>query len=328
MNKNIAIVGATGLVGRKMIEVIQERNFPYKEIKALASERSAGTKINCKNFELTIQELTENSFEGIDIALFSAGSEISKKYAPIAAKQGCYVIDNSSCWRQAEDIPLVVPEVNPEELKMGSKIIANPNCSTIQLVLPLKALHDSFGLKRVVCSTYQSITGAGQKGLNKLNKELSNQETDGKHPIAFNAMFHDSNDDSGFTVEEQKMLAETRKIMGLPELKLAYTCVRLPILGGHCESVNLELEKDFSIEEVVNTLADFPGVTVIDDINNQIYPTPVMANDSDEVYVGRIRRDDSVQNGLYLWVVSDNIRKGAATNTVQIAEKLIEMNII
>lgn len=328
MKKKIAIVGATGFVGRKMLQVLIEHEFPFESIKALASKKSVGTEIKYQDTAVIVEELTADSFDGIDVALFSAGSAISKEFAPIAATKGCYVIDNSSCWRQVEGIPLVVPEVNPQDLRAESKIIANPNCSTIQLVLPLKALHDKFGLKRVVCSTYQSITGAGQKGVEKLNTELSGKSYGDRHPIAFNAIFHAAEDNSGFTFEEQKMFFETRKILGISDLNLAYTCVRLPILGGHCESVNIELEQDFTLDDVRQTLANFKGITVVDDLVTEQYPTPITANESDQVFVGRIRKDDSVKNGLYLWVVSDNIRKGAATNTVQIAEKMLELGIL
>lgn len=328
MKKRIAIVGATGLVGRKAAEVLAERKFPTESIKFLCSRKSAGTELDFEGNKVIAEELTEKSFDDIDIAIFSAGSEVSGQYAPIAAEKGCVVIDNSSRWRRDPDIPLVVPEVNPEALSADKKIIANPNCSTIQLVLPLKALADRFGLKRVVCSTYQSITGAGKKGVDKLNNELQHGVDGDKHPIAFNAIFHTADAGSDFTNEEEKMLSETRKILDMPELKLAFTCVRLPILGGHCESVNLETEKKFNIDEVRETLEQYPGITLVDDIANEVYPTPVSANNTDDVYVGRIRNDYSAENGLYLWVVSDNIRKGAALNTVQIAEKLIEMKIV
>lgn len=325
---NLAIVGATGLVGRAMLKVIEERKLPYKLIRLLASEKSAGEVLKVNGIEYQVETLNDNSFANIDIALFSAGGEISRRYAPIAAESGAYVIDNSSAWRMDDDVPLVVPEVNSHALNSDSKIIANPNCSTIQLVVVLNAIHKHFGLKRVVCSTYQSISGAGKKGIDKLTNEIYEMPDEhglSKHKIAYNAIFHPASDYKGFTEEEKKMFFETRKILNLPELSLAITCVRLPILGGHSESVNLELENDFKIEDIANVLSNENGIIVIDDLQNEDYPTPQSVKDTDQVYVGRIRRDDSVKNGLYLWITADNLRKGAATNAVQIAEKLIEI---
>ena len=323
---NVAIIGASGLVGRKMLTVLHERQLPIKKLSLFASARSAGQKLIYNAEEITIKELTEDSFEGIDIALFSAGGDTSKKYAPIAAAAGCTVIDNSSAWRMDENTPLVVPEVNPDALKSHKGIIANPNCSTIQLMLPLKVIHDNYGLKRVVCSTYQSITGAGQKGLDKLQNELGGQYSEEK-PIAFNTLFHPF-EDNGFTNEENKMIKESRKILGLPELKLAVTCVRLPIVGGHAESVNFETERDFSIDHFKNLLMTTKNVVVLDNWKEGDYPTPYESNDKDPVFVGRLRKDSSASNAAYMWVVSDNLRKGAATNAVQIAEKLIEMDVV
>jgi aspartate-semialdehyde dehydrogenase len=323
---NVAIVGASGLVGRKMLTVLQERQLPIKKLSLLASARSAGQKLTYNGEEITIEELTENSFEGIDIALFSAGGDISRKFAPIAAQAGCVVVDNSSAWRMDKDTPLVVPEVNPESLKNHKGIIANPNCSTIQLMLPLKVIHENFGLKRVICSTYQSITGAGQKGLDKLQNELGGKYSDEK-PIAFNTLFHPF-EDNGFTNEENKMINESRKILGLAELNIAVTCVRLPIVGGHAESVNFETEKDFSINELRNLLIATKNLVVLDNWKEGQYPTPDESNDKDPVFVGRLRKDDSAPNSAYMWVVADNLRKGAATNAVQIAEKLIEMDLV
>ena len=323
---NIAIVGASGLVGRKMLTVLHERQLPIKELSLFASARSAGQKLIYNGKEITIQELTEDSFEGIDIALFSAGGDTSKKYAPIAAAAGCTVIDNSSAWRMDENTPLVVPEVNPDALKEHKGIIANPNCSTIQLMLPLKAIHENYGLKRVICSTYQSITGAGQKGLDKLENELVGNYSDEK-PIAFNTLFHPF-ESNGFTNEENKMIKESRKILGLPELNIAVTCVRLPIVGGHAESVNFETERDFSIDHLRNLLMTTKNMVVLDNWKEGDYPTPKEANDKDPVFVGRLRKDESAPNSAYMWVVADNLRKGAATNAVQIAEKLIEMDLV
>lgn len=330
MNKipNIAVVGATGLVGRTMLKVIEERKFPYKYLRLIASEKSAGEIIKVKGTDYIVESLDDNSFSNIDIALFSAGSRLSLVYAPIAANQGTYVIDNSSAWRMHEDVPLVVPEVNSHTLSAESKIIANPNCSTIQLVVVLNAINKHFGLKRVVCSTYQSISGAGKKGLDKLTNEIYEMPDEhglSKHKIAYNAIFHQASDYKGFTEEEMKMLFETRKILEMNDLPLAFTCVRLPILGGHAESVNLELAQDFSLVQIIRVLAEEESIIVVDDLQNEKYPTPQQANDTDEIYVGRIRKDDSVQNGLYLWIVADNLRKGAATNAVQIAERLIKI---
>lgn len=321
---NVAVVGATGLVGRTMLQVLKERNFPCGSVKALASARTAGQFVEFGSEKIIVEELISTSFDGVDIALFSAGSDVSRVFAPIAADAGCIVIDNGSYWRMHEDVPLCVPEVNPESIKSHKNIIANPNCSTIQLVLPLKALDEAFGLKRVVCSTYQSISGAGQKGLDQLDSEVSGEKTNCKHRIAFNTMFHSSYGDSEFTQEERKMFAETRKIMNNKDLRLAFTCVRLPVLGGHGESVNLELKSPFTLDGAKKVLSDFEGIVLVDDLANDIYPTAQLASGKDEVFVGRVRLDDSVENGLYLWISADNLRKGAATNAVQIAELLID----
>lgn len=324
----VAVVGATGLVGRKMLQVLAERNFPLTSLRLFASEKSKGKKIEFKGKEYEVEVLNENSFEGINVALFSAGSDSSKEFAPIAAKHKCYAIDNSSAWRMVNNIPLVVPEVNPHHLTNDSYIIANPNCSTIQLMVALKPIQDKFGLKRVICSTYQSITGAGQSGLDKLNSEIEdetlNQDT---HRIAFNTMFHPFAD-NGFTVEENKMINESRKILDLPNLNIAVTCVRLPIIGGHAESVNFTTEKSFTLPELRETLAHMEGLEVVHDIDTNNYPTPYLVNDKDGVFVGRLRNDITAENSAYMWVVSDNLRKGAATNAVQIAEKLLEMGLI
>lgn len=326
-NLNIAIVGATGLVGRNMIKVLEESKLQFKNLILLASEKSAGNKIDFRGEPLLVEKLTEDSFDSIDIALFSAGGSVSKKYAPVAAKNGCVVVDNSSAWRMNPSVPLVVPEVNAESLQGHHGIIANPNCSTIQLVVALKPLDVEYGIKRLVCSTYQSISGAGQKGMDKLQSEIEGNKIDKGHKIAYNAIFHPLSDSDGFTEEEFKMYNETRKILGRPEMNIAFTCVRLPILGGHAESVNLELENPFNIDKLKEILASSPGLIVMDDMENDIYPTPLFANEKNEVYVGRIRRDNSVENGLYLWVVADNLRKGAATNTVQIAEEIIKRDL-
>jgi aspartate-semialdehyde dehydrogenase len=327
---NVAIVGATGLVGRKMLQVLEERNFPVSNLKLLASARTAGTILEFKGKELTVQELKNDSFDNVDIALFSAGKKVSVEFAPIAASKGCIVIDNGSHWRMNPNVPLVVPEVNPEALKQHYGIIANPNCSTIQLVVALKPIQDRYKLKRVVVSTYQSISGAGQKGVSQLLSEIKGEipsKRVSSHKIAFNLVFHDLSDSSGFSEEEIKMKNEIRKIMSLPDLPVAVTCVRLPILGGHGESVNIETENPISIEELRDLLNQQDGIKVIDEPQKDKYPTPELSNNTDHVYIGRIRKDDSVKNGTYLWIVSDNVRKGAATNAVQIAELLIKEDL-
>jgi len=318
--KNIAIIGATGLVGRTMLKVLEERNFPINNLKLFASRKSAGKKLNFAGKEYTVEEINDNSFQDIDIALFSAGKGTSKKYAPIAASYSCIVIDNSSAWRMVPAIPLVVPEVNKEVLKDYRGIIANPNCSTIQLMLVLKPLQDMYGLKRVVVSTYQSISGAGQSGIDKLKSEIEKKSEIKPENIAYNTKFHTISDESGFTEEEIKMINETRKILDLPELPIAVTCVRLPILGGHGESVNVELNNEYNIDDIRDLLAHSENLILMDKPLENIYPTPAISKDKDEVFVGRLRIDDSVKNGLYFWVVADNVRKGAATNAVQIAE--------
>lgn len=321
---NIAVAGATGLVGRKILQVLEERSFPVGELRLLASGRSAGTEIEFAGKKIKVEELGADSFSGMDIALFSAGSGISKSYGPIAAKAGCIVIDNSSCWRMHPDAPLVVPEVNPGALHGHHGIIANPNCSTIQMVVALKPISDRFGLKRVICSTYQSISGAGQKGLDKLNEEMADESKNADaHRIAFSTMFH-SFADNGFSEEENKMINETRKIMSLPELKISVTCVRLPVLGGHAESLNVELKGKSSAAEIREILGSAEGIIMMDEPSADIYPTPYISNDKDPVYVGRIRPDSSAENSYHLWVVADNLRKGAATNAVQIAETILK----
>ena len=327
-NLSIAIVGATGLVGRTMLTVLEERNFPVGRLKLLASSGSAGMKAEFRGKEYIIEELRGDSFADVDIALFSAGKTVSLKYAPIAEKAGCIVIDNSSAWRTDPTKPLIVPEVNAELIKDYKGIIANPNCSTIQMLVALKPIHDAFGLKRVVVSTYQSITGAGQKGIDKLNRELE-QGIGGvapeELPIAFNTLFHDISDPSGFSEEEIKMQNETQKILNLPNLPVAVTCVRLPIVGGHGESLNIETEKPITPEAVRKLFSGREDIIVVDDPMNQKYPTVVACAGLDPVYIGRIRQDNTVENGLYLWICADNVRKGAATNAVQIAESCLNL---
>jgi aspartate-semialdehyde dehydrogenase len=324
---DVAVVGATGLVGRKMTQVLEEHNFPVKTLTPLASKRSVGKEITFKGEKIKVKELTPEGFKGIEIALFSAGATVSKEFAPIAAKAGTVVIDNSSAWRMDPEIPLVVPEVNREDIFKHHGIIANPNCSTIQMVVVLKPLHDRYRIKRVVVSTYQSVTGAGQKGVDQLDEELGKKQGDTHkfpHRIAFNCLPHiDVFREDGYTKEEFKMIFETTKIMGDNSIKVSPTCVRVPVFGGHSESVNLQFEKPYDLKDVLALLKKSPGIIVEDDPANNVYPMPINAYDKDETFVGRIRRDDTVPNGLNMWIVSDNIRKGAATNAVQIAEELI-----
>ena len=326
-NYKVAIIGATGLVGRTFLKVLKERNFPVEKLYLYASANSAGKKIEFNGTEYTVMELTdENIANDIDIALFSAGGGVSLEYAPKFKAKGAVVIDNSSAWRMDKNIPLVVPEANPEALKNHPGIIANPNCSTIQVMPVLKVLQEKYGLKRVIYSTYQAVAGSGQKGLNDLEANLKGEPSKGyPHQIAFNVLPHiDVFLDNGYTKEEEKMINETRKILNLPDLKVTATCVRVPIRFGHAVSVNVELEKPFELEEVINAFEEKEGIIVQNDGKNNIYPMPINAQDTDEVYVGRIRKDFSADNALNLWVVADNIRKGAATNTIQIAETLIK----
>ena len=324
---NVAVVGATGLVGQTFLKVLKERKFPVENLYLYASARSAGKVINWEGKDYTVIELKdENIKDDIDVALFSAGGGISKEYAPKFRDKGAVVVDNSSAWRMDKDIPLVVPEANPEALKNHGGIIANPNCSTIQVMPILKVLQDKYGLKRVVYSTYQAVAGAGKKGLDDLENNLQGKpSTNFPHQIAFNALPHiDVFLENGYKKEEEKMINETKKILNLPDLKVTATCVRIPVKFGHGVSVNVELERPFELEDVVKAFEEKEGVIVQNDGKNKVYPMPITAQDTDEVYVGRIRRDDTVDNGLNLWVVADNIRKGAATNTIQIAETLIK----
>ena len=328
---NVAIVGATGLVGQTFLKVLKERNFPVEKLYLYASAKSAGKTVNFVGKDYTVIELKdENIKDDIDVALFSAGGSMSKEYAPKFKAKGAIVIDNSSAWRMEKDIPLVVPEANPEALDGHNGIIANPNCSTIQVMPVLKVLADKYGLKRVVYSTYQAVAGSGQKGIDDLEANLKGEPSKNyPHQIAFNLLPHiDSFLDNGYTKEEMKMVEETRKILGLPDLKVTATCVRVPVKMGHAVSVNVELEKSFNLKDVFKAFEEKEGVVVKDDVLKNVYPMPIEAEDTDEVYVGRIRRDESVENGLNLWVVADNIRKGAATNTIQIAETLIKKGVI
>lgn len=322
---NLAIVGATGLVGRAIIDVIQERNIPVEKCKLFCSSRSAGQVINVFGKDIVTEELKEDSFdEGFDFAIFSAGGDISRKFAPIAASKGCIVVDNSSAFRMEEDVPLVVPEVNPEDIKWNKGIIANPNCSTIQAILPLKALDDKYGIKRVVFSTYQAVSGAGKKAVDDLYNDGTTPLKKFPHPIVNNCLPHiDVFGDNGYSKEEMKMINETRKILHKPNLKVTATTVRVPVLNSHSESINIELEKDFDLNELKETLGQMENLIIVDNPSNNEYPLATNALGHDEVFVGRIRRDESVDYGVNIWVVADNIRKGAATNAVQIVEKLM-----
>lgn len=323
---NIAIVGATGMVGRTFLKVLDERNFDIDKLYLFSSKKSAGTKLKFKGKEYMVEELTEDSFKkNIDIALFSAGGSISKKFAPIAKENGVIVIDNSSTWRMEKGVPLVVPEVNPEDINWHNKIIANPNCSTIQCVVPLKVLHDIFKIKRVVYSSYQSVSGSGVEGINDLENGINGKENK-KYPyqIAYNCLPHiDEFTENLYTKEEIKMIEETKKILGDSNIKVTATTVRVPVRYGHSVSINLEFEKEFELPKVFELLKNKKGIVLKDDPQNNIYPMPIDVEGQDEIYVGRVRRDYSLENGLNMWVVADNIRKGAATNAVQIAELLI-----
>lgn len=324
---NIAIVGVTGMVGQKFLQVLEERQLPVENYYLFASARSAGKVIPFMGKEYTVEELNETCFDGKDIhiALFSAGGEVSRRFAPIAASKGIVVIDNSSAWRMEPDVPLVVPEVNPQDILKHKGIIANPNCSTTQAVVALKPLHDHYGIKRIVFSTYQAVSGAGMGGYTDLERGIQGHAPEKfPHPIFGNCLPHiDTFLDNGYTKEEMKMIEETKKILGDQSLRITATTVRVPVFHGHSESINVELEKDFELSELKQVLADAPGLTLVDDPVNNRYPMPINAQDKDDVFVGRIRRDESVDKGVNLWVVADNIRKGAATNTVQIAQRLI-----
>lgn len=330
MNKkpNIAVVGATGLVGSTFLKVLEERDFPFENLYLMASAKSAGKQLTFRGKEYIVEELNEHSFDKpIDIALFSAGGTASEKYAPIAAAHGVTVVDNSSAWRMDKKVPLVVPEVNPEDISWNKGIIANPNCSTIQAMVPMKPLHQKYTIKRVVYSTYQAVSGSGLKGIKDLKEGLKGNDLKQAypHPIAGNCLPQiDVFLDNGYTKEEMKMIDETHKILGSDNIKVTATTVRVPVFSCHSESINLEFEKPFEIEEIKKELAAAPGIIIIDDPENSDYPLARDVAGKDEVYVGRIRRDFSVENGINLWVVADNIRKGAATNAVQIAELLIK----
>lgn len=323
----VAVVGATGMVGRTFLKVLEEYKLPVSEYYLFSSARSAGSKITFMGKEYTVEELTETSFDrGIDIALFSAGGSTSEKFAPIAASKGCIVIDNSSAWRMDPKVPLVVPEVNPQDIEWNNGIIANPNCSTIQAMVALAPLHKAFGIKRIVYSTYQAVSGAGLAGWQDLENGLKGEAPKKfPHPIANNCIPHiDVFLPNGYTKEEEKMIKETKKILGDDTLKITATTVRVPVFNSHSESINIEFNKSFELSEVYDILRSAEGVVVMDDVANNVYPLATEATGHDETYVGRIRRDESVENGINIWVVADNIRKGAASNAVQIAKKIME----
>jgi aspartate-semialdehyde dehydrogenase len=326
----IAIVGATGMVGRAFLAVLEELRFPAGEYVLFSSVRSAGTVLRFQGQDYTVRELTENSFDsGFDIALFSAGGETSLKYAPIAADRGCVVIDNSSAWRMDPAVPLVVPEVNPDDIWKHHGIIANPNCNVIPATVALKPIYDAYGIKRIVYSTYQAVSGSGLKGWEDLENGLKGLPPKKfPHPIAGNCLPHiDVFLDNGYTREEMKIVNETRKIMGDDSLQITATTVRVPVFNGHSETINAELLRPYDLTELKEKLARFPGLVLQDDVQNNIYPTPLSASGHNEVFVGRVRRDESNENGVNLWVVADNVRKGAATNAVQIAQLLISRQI-
>jgi len=329
---HVAVAGATGAVGQQMIACLEERRFPIRSIKLLASARSADRRLVMNDQEIAVQELTDDSFAGVDIALFSAGGGTSKQFAPSAAAHGCVVVDNSSAWRMDPEVPLVVPEVNPGAVAEYTKkgIIANPNCSTIQMVVALNPIHQAYGIKRLVISTYQAVSGTGLKAIEELNRQTralmensSAEKSVYPHQIAFNCLPHiDTFLENGYTKEEMKMVNETPKIMADDTIRVTATTVRVPVVYGHSESINVETRKPIHASEVAELLGKAPGVKVSDDPKNNVYPLPTDAAGKDLTYVGRIRDDESIENGINLWVVADNIRKGAATNAVQIAEIL------
>ena len=323
----VAVIGATGLVGQKMLQVLAEQNLQIDEIIVAASDKSIGKKVAYKDKELTLISMDQAVEARPDIAIFSAGAEVSLKYAEKFAATGTYVIDNSSAWRKDKNVPLVVPEINASDISVDNHIIANPNCTTICMLMALAPLHKRYNAKRLVISTYQSVSGSGQKGLNQLALEQKGEVCDNPaYPtqIHENVIPHGGNFlENGYTAEEEKLVFETNKILH-SDIAVTATVVRVPVYGGHSESINIEFEQDFDLDEVRNILSAAPGVTLYDNPSENIYPTPVMAYDKDDVFVGRIRRDFSIDKGLNIWLVSDNIRKGAATNAVQIAKYIIE----
>ena len=330
-NMKIAVVGATGMVGNVMLEVLAERNFPVTELLLVASERSVGKKITYKGIEYTVIGLQDAVDQQPDIALFSAGGTTSLEWAPKFAAAGTTVVDNSSAWRMDPNKKLVVPEINARELTKDDKIIANPNCSTIQMVVALAPLHKKYGIKRLVISTYQSISGTGVKAVQQLENEYQGikGEMAYPYPIHRNALPHcDVFEENGYTKEEMKLVNETRKILNDDSIAVTATAVRIPVAGGHSESINIEFDKDFDVNELRRLLHETDGVTVQDNLETNTYPMPIYAHGKDDVFVGRIRRDESQENSLNMWVVSDNLRKGAATNTIQIAEYLVDNKLV
>ncbi|VEF48357.1 aspartate-semialdehyde dehydrogenase [Bacillus freudenreichii] len=341
---HVAIMGATGAVGQQILKTLEKRDFPIGKLTLLSSARSAGKQIQFRGETLTVEEAVPESFEGVDIALFSAGGSISQKFAPEAVKRGAIVIDNTSAFRMDPEVPLVVPEVNEAAVKEHKGLIANPNCSTIQMVAALEPIREAFGLNKVIVSTYQAVSGAGAQAIDELNnqtKSILNEEeikpeilpvggADKHYQIAFNVIPQiDQFTDNGYTLEELKMINETKKIMNLPSLKVAATCVRLPVETGHSESVYIEIgQNDVTVEDIKKVLSTAPGVTLQDDPSEQVYPMPAMAAGEDDIFVGRIRQDLDEKNGFHLWIVSDNLLKGAALNTVQIAESLVKLGIV
>ena len=338
---NVALLGATGAVGQKILETLEAKNFSIKQLKLLSSPRSAGTKIKFKDEIIVVEEAKPESFEGIDIALFSAGGSISKQLAPEAVKRGAVVIDNTSAYRMDEDVPLIVPEVNEADIQNHKGIIANPNCSTIQMVAALKPIEEKFGLKRVIVSTYQAVSGAGAQAVEELKDQaqafLNGEDMEANllpvkgepnhYPIAFNALPQiDVFQDNGYTFEEMKMINETKKIMNRNDLSVAATCVRLPFFTSHAESVYLEVEKDVSVADIHEVLKNAPGIMLKDNLEKQEYPTPLDAAGKTDVFVGRVRKDLDNPLGIHLWIVSDNLLKGAAWNSVQIAESVVKNN--
>ncbi len=327
----LALVGATGMVGNIMLKLLEERNFPFSELLLVASKRSVGKIIKYKKEQINIIEIEKALEEEPTIAIFSAGSNVSKEWAPKFAAIGCTVIDNSSAWRMDENIKLIVPEINASELNTNDKIIANPNCSTIQMVLALKTLQKNYGIKRLVISTYQSVTGTGVAAVKQMKNERNGiqGEMAYPHPIDLNCIPHGGEfHKNGYTSEEIKLVRETNKIFGTKDIKITATVVRIPVLGGHSEAVNVELKKEFDITQIKKEIGETSGVIIQDDVENNNYPMPITAHNNDDVFVGRIRRDNTVEYGLDLWIVADNLRKGAATNAIQIAEYLYYNQLI
>jgi len=327
----VAVVGATGLVGGEMLKVIEQRNFPFDELLLVASEKSVGKKVTFRGKEYTVIGMQDAVTQKPDIAIFSAGGSTSLEWAPKFEAVGCTVVDNSSAWRMSPKHKLVVPEINAHVLTKEDKIIANPNCSTIQMVMALNPLHKRYKVKRVVVSTYQSVTGSGKKAVDQLMNERAGKEGPKAyaHKIDLNVLPHiDVFLDNGYTKEEMKMVNETCKIIGDDSIRVTATTVRVPVIGGHSESVNVEFENDFTLDEVKAILSETPGIVVQDDVKNNVYPMPLTSHNRDEVFVGRIRRDESQPKSLNMWIVSDNLRKGAATNAVQIAEYLVKAKLV